>query len=31
MDSEAEVEVEVLVGEVVVEEGVEVEEVGRVA
>ena len=31
MDSEAEVEVEVLVGEVVVEEGGEVEEVGRVA
>ena len=31
MDSEAEVEVEALVGEVVVEEGVEVEEEGRVA
>ena len=31
MDSEAEVEVEALVGEVVVEEGVEVEEVGMVA
>ena len=31
MDSEAEVEVEALVGEVVVEEGVDVEEEGRVA
>ena len=31
MDSEAEVEVEALAGEVVVEEGVEVEEEGRVA
>ena len=31
MGSEAEVEVEALVGEVVVEEGVEVEEEGRVA